>query len=69
MMGPASFHAGGRYSAADSGIGGGGTRSFTLKAEHPGIMQVRLKLWRDWEGESSIVERFTVTIRVRSSVK
>ena len=55
--------------AAGGGIGGGGTRSFTLKAEHPGIMQLRLKLWRDWEGESSIVERFTVTIRVRSSVK
>jgi inhibitor of cysteine peptidase len=55
--------------AAGGGIGGGGTRSFTLRAEHAGTMQLQLKLWRDWEGETSIVARFTVTIQVRSIVQ
>jgi inhibitor of cysteine peptidase len=55
--------------AAGGGIGGGGARSFTLKAEHSGTMELRLKLWRDWEGESSVIERFTVTIQVRSIVQ
>jgi inhibitor of cysteine peptidase len=32
-------------------------------------MELRLKLWRDWEGEPSIIARFTVTIQVRSLVQ
>jgi inhibitor of cysteine peptidase len=53
------------YTTTDSGIGGGGRRTFTLKATHSGTVQFQLKLWRTWEGESSILERFTVTIQVR----
>lgn len=50
--------------AAGSGIGGGGTRSLVLKALQPGTVFFQLKLWREWEGDSSIRDRFEVTIRV-----
>ena len=47
-----------------AGVGGGGTRTFTLKAVRPGTAQFQLKLWREWEGAASITKRFDVTIRV-----
>ena len=45
--------------------GGGGQRVLTFKAQRAGIGQLKLKLWREWQGEPSIVERFTVTLQVR----
>jgi inhibitor of cysteine peptidase len=51
-------------SPTGAGIGGGGTRTFTVKAMRPGTAQFRLKLWREWEGAASIRNRFDVTIRV-----
>jgi len=51
--------------AAKSGVGGGGQRLLTFKAQRPGSGRLQLKLWRQWEGESSIVERFTLTLQVR----
>ncbi|MFM7277801.1 MAG: protease inhibitor I42 family protein [Microcystis aeruginosa] len=51
--------------AGESRVGGGGQRILTFKVQQAGIDQLRLKLWREWEGEPSIVERFTVTLQVR----
>jgi len=51
--------------AAGSGIGGGGQRVLTFKAQQAGTGRLQLKLWREWEGEQSIVERFTVTLQVQ----
>ncbi|MDB9419946.1 protease inhibitor I42 family protein [Microcystis aeruginosa CS-563/04] len=51
--------------AIESRVGGGGQRVLTFKAQRAGIDQLRLKLWREWQGEPSIVERFTVTLQVR----
>jgi inhibitor of cysteine peptidase len=51
--------------AAGSGVGGGGQRVLTFKAQRAGTGRLQLKLWREWEGEPSIVERFTVTLQVR----
>ena len=47
-----------------AGIGGGGTRTFTFKAEKAGAVHLQLKHWRSWEGDSSIVVRYDVTIQV-----
>src|SRR5262249_45985894 len=47
-----------------AGVGGGGQRVWTLTAKKTGVVILRLKLWRAWEGETSIVERFTVTLHV-----
>jgi inhibitor of cysteine peptidase len=51
--------------AGDAAVGGGGERRFTFKAQRAGTATVQLKLWRVWEGDASIVERFTVMIQVQ----
>lgn len=51
--------------AAGAGVGGGGQRVLTFKAQRAGTGWLQLKLWREWEGEPSIVERFTLTLQVR----
>ncbi len=49
-----------------TGIGGGGTRTFTFIAKQPGTVHLQLKLWRSWVGDSSIIDRYDVTIQVRN---
>lgn len=50
---------------SEPGIGSGGVRTFRFQAKIPGTVQLRLKKWRSWQGDSSIEERFEVTILVR----
>jgi inhibitor of cysteine peptidase len=52
------------YLPIESRVGRGGQRVLTFKVQRTGIDQLRLKLWREWQGEPSIVERFTVTLQV-----
>lgn len=47
-------------------IGGGGTRTFTFTAKKPGTVHLQLKLLRAWQGDSSIIDRYDVTIQVQS---
>lgn len=44
--------------------GAGGQHLITLRAEKPGKTTLSLKYWRDWEGDQSILERFTITLQV-----
>jgi inhibitor of cysteine peptidase len=44
-------------------IGGRGRRRFRFRADGPVRGALSLKLWRDWAGDSSIIERFRVTFR------
>lgn len=53
--------------ASGAAVGGGGERRFTFNAQRAGTATVQLKLWRAWEGDASIVERFTVTVQVQES--
>lgn len=46
-------------------VGGGGTRIFTFRAKRAGTAQIRLKNWRDWEGEASVIDRFDSETVVR----
>jgi len=48
-----------------SAVGGGGTHSFRFVAQRQGTDSIHLKLWRDWEGEQSVTDRFRVTVTVR----
>ena len=50
--------------ASGGGVGGGGTRTFTLLAAGAGTAPLRFKLWREWEGDKSITQRFEVNLRV-----
>jgi len=45
-------------------VGGGGTKKWSLKAIAPGTTEFRLKLWRQWEGNSSVQKRFSVNLVV-----
>ncbi len=44
--------------------GAGGQRLLTFKAEKPGKTTLSLKHCRDWEGDRSVIERFTLTLQV-----
>ena len=54
------------YAAAPrSRVGGGGQRVVTFEVRKTGDSAIQLKLWRAWEGDQSITQRFAVTLRVR----
>jgi len=46
-------------------IGSGGRREFTFVARRNGQGTIRLQLWRHWEGDASIIDRFAVHLVVR----
>lgn len=46
-------------------IGSGGLVVFTLKPKMIGSSEIAFKLWRHWEGESSISKRFHILVHVR----
>jgi len=54
----------GEYKPSSGGVGGGGSKHWSLKAIAPGKTECQLKLWRPWEGDSSIQKRFSVTLVV-----
>lgn len=45
-------------------IGARGDRTFTFTAREAGEVPLALKYWRFWEGDASITERYTATIRI-----
>jgi inhibitor of cysteine peptidase len=51
--------------ADDAATGGGGMRNFRFSAHSLGTVHLRLKYWREWLGDSSIIKRFDVTIVVQ----
>ncbi|MFZ0614037.1 MAG: protease inhibitor I42 family protein [Desulfobacterales bacterium] len=44
--------------------GAGGQRDFTFAARNEGSANLIFKRWRQWEGDTSIVERVGFTVRV-----
>jgi inhibitor of cysteine peptidase len=46
------------------GVGGSGSVTLVFEARATGEGSIRLKRWRDWEGEASVRERFAVTVSV-----
>jgi predicted secreted protein len=49
---------------AGTGFGGSSIRTFVLKAQLPGVTQVRFNLKRDWEAAGEAINHFEVTISV-----
>ena len=45
-------------------IGSGGMRELRFRATAPGAARLELKHWQEWEGDSSVTERFAVDIAV-----
>jgi inhibitor of cysteine peptidase len=54
----------GEHAATSKMIGGGGDAQWLIKAKAPGGAQMKLKRWRPWEGERSVVERYEVTLQI-----
>ena len=54
----------GFHIAPEAGLGGSGTRSFSFRAIKAGSVNLKLKLWREWLGDASITERYSLTIKV-----
>jgi inhibitor of cysteine peptidase len=49
----------------DPRIGEGGTRVVQFQAKQARSGEVALKYWREWEGDSSIIKRFRIDVRVQ----
>lgn len=48
-------------------LGGvGGKRSFTFSAQKSGTVTLKLRHWRSWEGNSSIVDTFSVPVQIEA---
>jgi inhibitor of cysteine peptidase len=45
-------------------VGSGGVAQWIIRAKATGTTQIRLKRWRHWEGERSVLERFEFTLRI-----
>jgi inhibitor of cysteine peptidase len=43
-------------------FGSGGVREFRFRGKASGTARLELKLWQEWEGESSVRERFAADI-------
>ena len=50
------------YGRQPEAVGGGGMRQWTLQTKAAGTTQIKLKLWRRWEGDASIQKRYSVTL-------
>jgi inhibitor of cysteine peptidase len=54
----------GQYVSTSEKMGGGGEAQWLITAKAPGATSIKLKRWRPWEGESSVVERYEITLRI-----
>lgn len=53
------------YRGEDDRPGTGGLATWTLRAKKPGTTGASLKLWRHWEGDRSVVQRFSITLDIK----
>ena len=48
-----------------AGVGAGGRMRWVVTAVASGETRLHGKLWRQWEGEGSVKQRYAVTVRVQ----
>ena len=53
------------FDAGSAAIGAAGVRVLRFRATRPGLCELRLKNWREWEGETSVANRFGAHIIVK----
>lgn len=46
-------------------VGGTGKATLTFQAKAPGTTRLKLKLWREWLGDASVIRRFDALLHVR----
>lgn len=52
------------YTPDSPALGSGGTAQWLLRPIGPGTTTIKLKQWRPWEGDSSIIGRYTITLQI-----
>ncbi len=52
------------FNPGGGGVGGHGTRTFEFRVTARGDAHLGLKRWRAWEGDTSVAERYRVTLHV-----
>lgn len=53
------------FERGSEAIGAAGMRTFQFRASKAGSYNLSIKKWREWEGESSIIDRFHAVIVVK----
>jgi inhibitor of cysteine peptidase len=53
------------HSPRSAAVGSGGDTTWSLQAKAAGTTQLRLKLWRAWEGDASVQQRFLLNVKVQ----
>ena len=54
-----------QFQSTGDAIGADGIRVFQFRAISVGRSELHLKNWRKWEGDSSVINRFDVTIFIK----
>ncbi|MEP7310301.1 MAG: protease inhibitor I42 family protein [Acidobacteriota bacterium] len=54
----------GDHTHSAEAVGSGGEMTWRLVPAAPGSTPIKLKLWRHWEGDTSVRKRFAVTLKV-----
>lgn len=54
----------GEYLPTSNAVGSGGEAQWAIHAKAVGVTQLKLKRWRHWEGERSVIERYEITLRI-----
>jgi inhibitor of cysteine peptidase len=53
------------YVRKSDAVGSGGEAQWTVKAKKPGTTEVKLKLWRHFEGDRSVQKRFSFIMTIK----
>jgi inhibitor of cysteine peptidase len=53
-----------QYSNPSSSVGSPGEVTWRIEAKGPGTVEIKLKLWRQWEGEKSVQKRFGISLAI-----
>jgi inhibitor of cysteine peptidase len=56
----------GDHTQSSEAVGSGGETTWSLTPTAAGSTPIKLKLWRHWEGDTSIRKRFEVTLKVKA---
>lgn len=52
------------YLPSGAGVGSGGTATWRLRAVREGTTVVAATRWRPWEGEASVIDRYSISVQV-----
>jgi inhibitor of cysteine peptidase len=53
-----------QYSSPSPSVGGSGEVTWRVEGKAPGSLEIKLKLWRSWEGEKSVQKRFRLALTI-----